>query len=184
MWISTDAALSCSCVSCHQLQGAEPTTSLCFPLELQRVMRLPLSLLFSRLDKPSVLSFSLDIPSNPLTSFVVLLWSLSCILTSLCEAQNPTYSKWGCTNAKQSSKAPLFWQAGCAVFNAFPNMVCPLGCQGTLLAHAELRSPAPPCLFLLICSPATCLLVCTCIWCYSIPGAEPSIFFCWTSCCH
>ena len=43
--------------------------------------------------------------------------------------------------------------------------------------------PAPPDPFLLSCSPATHLPVCTCVWHYSVPGTEPGIFLWWTSCC-
>ena len=54
------------------------------------------------------------------------------------------------------------WLAGYAVFNDPQDAVCPPGCQDTLLAHAELLSPAPPGTFLLSCSPPTHPLVCAC----------------------
>ncbi|KAK4829643.1 hypothetical protein QYF61_005936 [Mycteria americana] len=61
-----------------------------FLRKLLRAMRLPLSLLFSKLDKPK------DIPSSPFTSFVALLWTHSRTFTSFlnCRAQNCTqYSR-------------------------------------------------------------------------------------------
>lgn len=46
------------------------------------------------------------------------------------------YSGWGCTSTKRGRIIP-FWPVDCAVFNAFQNVVCPLGCQSTVLAHAK-----------------------------------------------
>ncbi|KAK4829029.1 hypothetical protein QYF61_001804 [Mycteria americana] len=64
---------------------------------LQRAMRSPPSLLFSKLDHPKVLSHSSqDMPSSPFTSFVALLWTHSRTFTSFLNfgAQNcPQYSR-------------------------------------------------------------------------------------------
>ena len=75
-------------------------------------MRSPLSLLFSKLDKPEVLSCSSwDMPSSPFTSFVALLWTHSRTFTSFlnCGAQNCTQaSRWGRTNAEYSGMITSF----------------------------------------------------------------------------
>lgn len=76
----------------------------------------PLSLLFSKIDKPKVLRWSSkDIPSSPFTSFIALLWTQSRTFTSSLKggAQNATqYSGWGRTNAEHSSiitSCPAEW---------------------------------------------------------------------------
>ncbi|KAM6383748.1 large ribosomal subunit protein mL39 isoform 2-T2 [Alca torda] len=64
-------------------KSSVPPCPLPFLRKLQRAMRWPLSLLFSELDKPKVLSCSSwNITSRPFTSFVGLLWTLSRTLTS------------------------------------------------------------------------------------------------------
>jgi len=71
--------------------------------KLQRAMRSPLSLLFSKLDDPKVLSrSSQDMPCSSATSFVALLWTHSRAFTSFltCGVPNCTEnSRQGCTNA-------------------------------------------------------------------------------------
>ncbi|KAK4826818.1 hypothetical protein QYF61_011626 [Mycteria americana] len=85
-------------------------------------MRSPLSLLFSKLDKPSVLSHSSeDMPSSPFTGFVALLWLLSRTFTS--------FLNGGAQNCSQYSR----------MITSFDRLdvVRPLGCQGTLLTPTD-----------------------------------------------
>lgn len=118
------------------------------PQKAVGTMRLPLSLIFPKLDKHRVLSHSSqDIPSCPVTSFVALLWTYARTLTSFlsCVAQNfSSCSRWDLTNAEDSGTiissawmvllcwTPLCW------------MVCPLGCQGILLGNVELLQASTP----------------------------------------
>ncbi|KAK4816063.1 hypothetical protein QYF61_011071 [Mycteria americana] len=78
--------------------------------KLQRATRSPLSLLFSRLDKPRVLSHSSqDMPSSPVTSSVALRWTHSRTFTSFLNggAQNCTQrSRGGHTSAEYSGMMP------------------------------------------------------------------------------
>lgn len=71
--------------SCHRFPGSRSQHISQLPLlrELQKAIRSPLDLLFSRQGNPGTLSLSSqDMPSTPLTSFVAILWILSNILTS------------------------------------------------------------------------------------------------------
>jgi len=101
----------------------------------------PLSLLFSKPDKPKVLSCSSqNMPSRLLTSFVALLWTHSRTFSHHSQivgprtahrAQGeptPTLTQWD---------NPLFRPAGCAVSDATQGGVCPPGCQATGLAPVE-----------------------------------------------
>ena len=64
-------------------KSSAPPSPLPLLRKLQRAMRSPLSLLFSKLEKPKDLSYSSqDIPSSPFTSFVALLWMHSRTFTS------------------------------------------------------------------------------------------------------
>jgi len=59
------------------------------------------------------------------------------------------------------------------VFNAPQDVVCALGCQGTLLTHIEPHvNQHPPHPFPQGCSLATPLPIYTCAWRYSVPGAK------------
>jgi len=79
---------------------------------LQRAVRSPVGLLFSRWSNLSALSLSSqDMPSSPSTSFVALLWTNSRILAPFLYygAQNWTeYSRWVCTNTKYSGRTAFF----------------------------------------------------------------------------
>jgi len=91
--------------SCHQFVGAEPSTSLCFPFsELQGTMTSPLSLLFSGLGNPSVLT------SPHRTHLLALLPACPPLDTIFTQ-----YSRWGCTSAKYRWENHLLWSAGHAV---------------------------------------------------------------------
>ena len=77
---------------------------------LWRAMRSPLSLLFSRLNNPKVLSCSSqDFPSSPFTTFVALLWMHPRTFTSFFNGGTQTctqHPRWGHTNAEYSGMIP------------------------------------------------------------------------------
>lgn len=58
------------------------------------------------------------------------------------------------------------------------NVVCLLGCQNTLLSHAEPTVISIPISLSDESSPATHLTGCIFAHHYTIPGAEPGIFLC------
>lgn len=67
-----------------------------------------------------------------------------------------------------------------SVFHAAQNTVCPLGCQGSQLAHAEpVFSPAPQVPFCQGCYLATPPQVYACVQHYSVADSESGICFCW-----
>lgn len=112
--------------------------------EVVKSHKIPLSLVFSKLDKSSALTDSSeDMLPKVLTSFLAILWMHSSILTSFlnCVTQNCTqYSKRGWTNAVCDRIMTSFdWP----VLNASQNTFCLLSCQGTLLAHNEPTSQLP-----------------------------------------
>lgn len=151
---------------------------------LCRAMRSPLSLLFSKPEKPTVLN---DISQNfhqlcypPRDTFknchILLLWF--CFLNH--RAQNCTqHSRRGCTNAEYGDNHLSY--TGIAVFDASWDALCLPGCQGSLLTHTDLLPTSIPHLSLQDCSPATPFPICTCIQSYPVPHTEPSICF-WISC--
>ncbi|KAK4824371.1 hypothetical protein QYF61_014031 [Mycteria americana] len=102
-------------------------------------MRSPLSLLFSKLDKPKVLSHSSqDMPSSPSTSFVALLWMHSRTFTSflICGAQNCTqYSRCRIRHLDLLNFIPLI----IAQCSNLSRSLCKASCPSR-------ESTAPPCL--------------------------------------
>ena len=107
-------------------------------------MRLPLSLLSSKLVRPKALSCSSqDMPSSPFTSFVALLSMHSRTLT-LWGPELHTVLKARLHQHKIQRDNHLSRPAGYAVFDAPQAVVCPLGCLGTLLAPIELTTNQHP----------------------------------------
>lgn len=82
----------CTLPSGTKERRSAPPSPLLLLRKLYRATRSPLSLLFSEVDKPRVLSHSPQaIPSSPFTSTVAFLWMHSKTLTSLnCKPQNCT----------------------------------------------------------------------------------------------
>lgn len=132
---------------------------------LQRAVRLPLIPLFSRLDNMSALRLCL---SALLLALLTPLWMNSIILTSFlyCGAQSCIQcSRWG-------HNSSFDWLAGLCLVQSkkwFP--------LSAARAHYWLMPPAPPCPFLLSCSPATLPLGCAFVWHCSIPGQKSALTF-------
>lgn len=148
----------------HSQRAETPSASLSH--KLQGAVRSPVSLLFSRLNDPSVHSFSsqdtfsicftASLPSlgcfHKNLNIFLILWS-----PELHDTQEYSIAKYICiqySNAKYSRESPILI-ASCAVLSVPHKAVCPLGCLGALLAHAELLAPALLGPLLLSCSPAT-----------------------------
>ena len=163
----------------HREKSSAPPSPRPLLRKLQRAMRSPLNLLFSKLDKPGVLSCSShDMPSSPSTSFVALLCTRSRTFTSFLSggAQNCTqYSRWGPTNAEYRGTIPSFDRLVvlCLMHSRW-------GLPSGLLGHpadscGACCPPAPPDPFPQGCFPATPLPICTCAWHHSV--LESHIFF-------
>lgn len=96
------------------------------------------SLLFSTLDKPKVLSLSLeDIPCSSLPNLVFLLWKHSRTLACSCScgAQQNAQQRLHLCWTQQDN--PLSWLAGHVSFDVLQDVAYPLGCLGTQLPPLE-----------------------------------------------
>lgn len=134
------------------------------------------SFLSSRLDNLSVLSlFSSDMSSSTFTRIFPSSGHFQHlnILSILQRPEINTLFKAGLHQWQIELKNHLFWLTGYTVSNAPLNAVYPHDCQDLLLS--QVKPAVSQYLQILLISAHTR---------HSIPDAEPSTFFCSTSCCY
>lgn len=107
-----------------------------------REVRLPLSLLFCKLDNLSVFNlFSENMTSSLFTSLVALLCVVSRTLISPFHTVEPRIAcniQCEATSSINLVSVLLLWPAIYVMYNAHQNVVCPLGCQSTPLKSVDL----------------------------------------------